>query len=254
MDERIHLDDVVGHHLEGADAGALGRVTQVFRDADTQTAEWAVLETPAGSRFVPLQDVDLTREVPRVPYTAALVEQAPQFDPDAGHLTRAEEADLYEHYGIEYDVSSLIQHQTGGQLGGASGQHIGRHRAQGGDEPAEPHPHEHSTEHAKAEHVDGDHLVRPGVLDAGVAPRVQESVARATSEVSFGTGIGGSMMGNASTHSSAGTNANTDLSERDDLTTTTGSERAVRGDAPADAVRGDAMTDIAGHVDDDDKR
>ena len=247
MDERPHPDDVMGQHLEGADAGALGRVTQVYRDADTQTAEWAVLETPAGSRFVPLQDVDLTSEAPRVPYTAAQVEQAPQFDPDAGHLTREEEADLYQHYGIEYDVSALIQHQTGGQLGGASGQHIGRHRATAGDESAGPdgvgefddaHP-------AEDQYADGDHLVRPGVLDAGVAPRVQESVSRPSAEVSFGTGIGGSMMGNASTHSSAGTNANTDLSERDDLTATTGSERAVRGDKAADAVRGDALTDIA---------
>ena len=250
MDERIHLDDVMGHHLEGADAGALGRVTQVYRDADTQTAEWAVLETPAGSRFVPLQDVDLTSEAPRVPYTAAQVEQAPQFDPDAGHLTREEEADLYQHYGIEYDVSSLIQHQTGGQLGGASGQHVGRHRTAGGERAAESE----SARPAEEQHADGDHLVRPEVLDAGVAPRIQESVSRPSSEVSFGTGIGGSMMGNASTHSAAGTNANTDLSERDDLMATTGSERADRGDKPADAVRGDAMTDIAGDDDQEAKR
>ena len=235
MDERTYLEDVMGRSLTGAGGADLGRVTQVYRDNDTQRPEWAVVETTHGRRFVPLREVTGQGETPQVPYAADQVAAAPEVDADAGHLSRAQEAELYQHYGLDYDVSTLLHDRTGLPVGlegpgpdrnaadrSAEGEHLGRHRA-----------------------PDGDLDVGRGVLDAGVAPRDQAATSSRESEVSFGTGIGGSLMGNASTRSSAGTNANTDLSARDDLDLTTGTERSSREGMPGDEVRGDAMTDIA---------
>ena len=237
MDERTYLEDVLGRSLTGAGGADLGRVTQVYRDNDTQRPEWAIVDTQHGRRFVPLRELTGQGETPQVPYTAEQVASAPEFDADAGHLSRSQEADLYQHYGLGYDVSTLLHDRTGLPVGLEGPGPAGNAPGAGGDAPRE-----HVARHRAP---DGDHEVRPGVLDAGVAPRDQASTSSGASEVSFGTGIGGSMMGNASTRSAAGTNANTDLSARDDLEITTGTERSSREGMPGDEVRGDAMTDIA---------
>jgi hypothetical protein len=108
--------------------------------------------------------------------------------------------------------------------------------------------------------VDADHEVRRGALDEGTERRSPELAgtqggaahgadtgvgAGFGGAATMGTGVGGSAMGNASSRSAAGTNANTDLAARDDLLTTTGSERSGGGD-----VTGDSMIDFARDPDD----
>ena len=110
------LGDVTGHELIGSD-GPIGRIERVYRDDDTQRLEWAVV----GARFVPLAEAIVSGEAVRVPYSRAQVEQSPQV-PDTGHVYRGQEADLYLHYGLDYDVTSLVAHQTRGPHGDAAGQ------------------------------------------------------------------------------------------------------------------------------------
>jgi hypothetical protein len=105
---------------------------------------------------------------------------------------------------------------------------------------------------------DADHDVRTGALDAGVEARDPEGSAGTTGGgagdeapgfgggTTMGTGPGGTAMGNAGTRSAAGTAANTELSDRDDLTTTSGSERSSTDDAT-----GDSMIDMARDRDSD---
>src|SRR5215218_1073835 len=62
--------------------------------------------TPAcsapGPSFVPLAQATPTDHEVRVPYDKQLVKDAPRIDPD-GHLSEAEERQLWRHYGLDYD-------------------------------------------------------------------------------------------------------------------------------------------------------
>jgi hypothetical protein len=82
--------------------------------------------------FIPLADAETDATGLRVPYTAEQVSTAPRVDADAGHVSRGQEADLYLHYGIDYDVSRLVQDRTTGL--GAGGDPIGSEQRQ----PARP--------------------------------------------------------------------------------------------------------------------
>ncbi len=215
-------DDVTeGLQVFGSDGTSLGIVDRVYRDNDTGRPEWAVV----GSRFLPLRDVTYDVDGLRVGYSRDQVDGAPEADPDAGFLTRAQEADLYLHYGIDYDVTTLIQHQTGGERGGASGEDLGE------DPPAADRD---------AAAADPDHLVRTGVLDSGVVARDQRDGQRSGGEQVFGTGSGGTLMGTAGTRRAAGTAATTPLDERDDLTTSDGESSSEDGDPS-----GSALSDVA---------
>lgn len=68
-----------------------------------------------------------------------------------------------------------------------------------------------------AEAFDVDHDVRRGVVDRGVARRDQTEHMRSGHEVTLGTGVGGTYMGTAGSHSAAGTAATSDLDRRRDL-------------------------------------
>jgi hypothetical protein len=123
MIESGDIGDVEGADAVAADGTVLGAVRRVYRDDDTGRLEWAVVSTAEGDRFVPLQEAQLAGGSLRVPYAPAEVASAPEVDADAGHVSRGQEADLYLHYGIDYDVSRLLQDRTTGL--GAGGDPIG---------------------------------------------------------------------------------------------------------------------------------
>jgi len=233
MIDNDRLGDVEGAELLGSGDAPLGRVERVYRDDDSGQLAWAVLAVQGHARFVPLAEAELSDGALRVPYSADQVAASPEVDPDAGHVSRGQEADLYLHYGMDYDVSTLLHDQTAGPVVDESTDDGGQ------DEQRSDGP------------VAGDSAVRTGVLDVGTHRREPELAGASGgapgggSAATMGTGPGGSAMGNASLSSAAGTNANTDLSARDDLLTTTGSERSEGGGD----VAGDSMIDIAGRTD-----
>jgi hypothetical protein len=250
MIDNDRIGEVEGAEVVGVDGAALGRVRRVFRDDDTGHLEWAVVDVGGESSFVPLADAETDETGLRVPYTAEQVSTAPRVDADAGHVSRGQEADLYLHYGIDYDVSRLVQDRTTGL--GAGGDPIGPSSDSQPAQGSAPMTEQTSGDTS----VDADHEVRRGALDEGTERRSPEIAgtqggaahgadtgvgAGFGGAATMGTGAGGSAMGNASTRSAAGTNANTDLAARDDLLTTTGSERSGGGGD----VTGDSMIDFA---------
>ena len=95
------LQAVIGSTAVAAD-GKLGTVGEVYLDDETGRPEWATIRTGMfGTKesFVPLADADLSGEDLRLPYDKDKVKHAPQIDTD-GHLSPAEEDELYRYYGI----------------------------------------------------------------------------------------------------------------------------------------------------------
>jgi uncharacterized protein (TIGR02271 family) len=95
------LSSVIGSTAIGAD-GKLGTVGEVYLDDETGRPEWATVRTGMfGTKesFVPLAEADLSGSDLRLPYDKDKVKHAPHVDTD-GHLSPAEEAELYRYYGI----------------------------------------------------------------------------------------------------------------------------------------------------------
>jgi uncharacterized protein (TIGR02271 family) len=80
----------------------VGKVSDIFVDDETGQAEWLALSTglfAKRSSFVPIQGVAADGDQLVIAYDKAMVKDAPQVDDDSdGHLTPAEEQELYRYY------------------------------------------------------------------------------------------------------------------------------------------------------------
>jgi hypothetical protein len=93
-----------GDDLSDRDGEKIGRIEEIYLDADSSEPEWALVHTGLfGSKrtFVPLADATEVEGQLRVPLGKDTVNGAPQIEPN-GQLTKPEEAELYRHYGLEY--------------------------------------------------------------------------------------------------------------------------------------------------------
>jgi sporulation protein YlmC with PRC-barrel domain len=93
-----------GDELADRDGEKIGRIEEIYLDADSSEPEWALVHTGLfGSKrtFVPLADATEVDGQLRVPLEKATVKGAPGIEPN-GQLTKPEEAKLYRHYGLEY--------------------------------------------------------------------------------------------------------------------------------------------------------
>jgi uncharacterized protein (TIGR02271 family) len=107
------LDVLIGSTAVGPD-GTLGTVGEVYLDDETGRPEWATVRTGMfGTKesFVPLADADVAGDGLRVPYDKETVKNAPHIDAE-GHLSPAEEAELYRYYGIATDTSAAVADTT----------------------------------------------------------------------------------------------------------------------------------------------
>jgi uncharacterized protein (TIGR02271 family) len=107
------LDVVIGSTAVGPD-GKLGTVGEVYLDDETGRPEWATVRTGLfGTKesFVPLADADVSGNDLRVPYDKDKVKHAPQIE-SAGHLSPAEETELYRYYGIGSDSAAPVADTT----------------------------------------------------------------------------------------------------------------------------------------------
>ncbi len=89
--------------VRGAGGEELGRVGLVYADDGTGRPEWVTVDPGRGRdevRFLPLQEGQIVDADVVVPYTDEQVRSAPYVDPDQGHLSRTQEADLYAHFGV----------------------------------------------------------------------------------------------------------------------------------------------------------
>jgi uncharacterized protein (TIGR02271 family) len=94
-----------GRTLLDRDGSRIGTIDAIYLDDHTGQPEWALVNTGlfgTKSSFVPLAQATQTDQDVRVPYDKQLVKDAPRIDPD-GHLSEAEERQLWRHYGLDYD-------------------------------------------------------------------------------------------------------------------------------------------------------
>jgi uncharacterized protein (TIGR02271 family) len=101
---REHVLSWRGRDMVDNDGDKIGKIEEIYLDAETNEPEWAVVTTGLfGSKqsFVPIGDATSSGDGIRVPFEKATVKDAPKVDPD-GRLSQEEERELYRHYGREY--------------------------------------------------------------------------------------------------------------------------------------------------------
>src|SRR4029453_12326168 len=98
-----------GRVMVARDREKIGEVVDIYLDNETDRPEWAVVRTGLfglRSTFVPLAEAREVGDELQVPHQRLQVKQAPTIEPD-GQLSAAEEAELYRHYGLDYDTVTL---------------------------------------------------------------------------------------------------------------------------------------------------
>src|SRR5215217_6631558 len=106
-----------GRVMVDRDSNKIGEVVDIYLDNETDRPEWAVVRTGLfglRSTFVPLAEAREVGDELQVPHQRLQVKQAPNIEPD-GHLSAAEEAELYRHYGLDYDTVTLDNDAPAGQ-------------------------------------------------------------------------------------------------------------------------------------------
>jgi hypothetical protein len=110
----------LGRTMIDRDGNQLGEITDIYLDRETDRPEWAVVRTGLfglRSSFVPLAAASEVEHDIQVPHERTLVKDAPNVEAD-GQLSEAEEAELYRHYGLDYDTVTADSDQAAGQSGG----------------------------------------------------------------------------------------------------------------------------------------
>ncbi len=106
-----------GRVMVDRDSNKIGEVVDIYLDTETGRPEWAVVRTGLfgmRSTFVPLADAREVGDELQVPYQRVQVKEAPNIEPD-GQLSEVEEAELYRHYGLDYDTVTLDSGSPAGQ-------------------------------------------------------------------------------------------------------------------------------------------
>jgi uncharacterized protein (TIGR02271 family) len=91
----------------GTGGEKLGTLGDIYFGDDTGTPHWATVNTGlfgTSHSFVPLDRATVDGEILQVPYDKDMVKGAPRVEAD-GHLSPAEEDELYRYYGVS-DVSA----------------------------------------------------------------------------------------------------------------------------------------------------
>jgi hypothetical protein len=107
----------VGRVMVDRDSNKIGEVISIYLDNETDQPEWAVVRTGLfgmRSSFVPLAEAREVGDELQVPHRRLQVKEAPSIEPD-GQLSPAEEAELYRHYGLDYDTVTLDRGAPAGE-------------------------------------------------------------------------------------------------------------------------------------------
>ena len=96
----------LGRVMIDRDGHRIGEITDVYLDNETGRPEWAVVRTGLfglRSTFTPLAEATEVGDQVQIRHQRTQVRDAPGIEPD-GQLSAAEEAELYRHYGLDYDA------------------------------------------------------------------------------------------------------------------------------------------------------
>jgi uncharacterized protein (TIGR02271 family) len=101
------VDTWQGRTLLDRDSSRIGTIDAIYLDDQTGQPEWALVNTGlfgTKSSFVPLAQAFQSDNDVLVPYDKQLVKDAPRIDSDQ-HLSEADERQLWQHYGLDYDTT-----------------------------------------------------------------------------------------------------------------------------------------------------
>jgi hypothetical protein len=107
----------LGRVVVDRDSNKIGEVVDIYLDHENSRPEWAVVRTGMfgmSSTFVPLAEAREVGDELQVPHQRLRVKEAPNIEPD-GQLSEVEEAELYRHYGLDYDTVTLDSGSPAGQ-------------------------------------------------------------------------------------------------------------------------------------------
>jgi uncharacterized protein (TIGR02271 family) len=96
------LTSLIGHHVYDAEGSKLGTIGSIYKSDATGAPEWVTVKTGLfGTKesFVPLNGAEADDKGLHVTVSKDIVRDAPRIDED-GHLSDAETAALYRHYGL----------------------------------------------------------------------------------------------------------------------------------------------------------
>jgi hypothetical protein len=117
----------LGRVMLDRDGNRLGEITDIYLDRETERPEWAVVRTGLfglRSSFVPLAEASEIDDQIQIPHERTLVKDAPNIEAD-GQLSEAEEAELYRHYGLDYDTVTPDSDHAAGQPDGSAADTMG---------------------------------------------------------------------------------------------------------------------------------
>ena len=115
---QLNHQDIVGQTAFDVDGNEVGEVEYCYLDLDTDLPEWVAVKTGklmGRSRLVPLMDATMTDEGLHLAFGKDQIKRAPELDLDMD-LTEAEEAPLFEHYGLAYSQSESDTGLPAGRL------------------------------------------------------------------------------------------------------------------------------------------
>ncbi|MGY1711701.1 DUF2382 domain-containing protein [Geodermatophilus sp. SYSU D00758] len=101
------ISRVIGKDVYDESGDKIGSASEVYLDDETGQPEWVTVRTGLfGTKesFVPIRDAAMTDDGLRVPVSKSAVKDAPKIDTD-GHLSPAEEQELYRYYSMEYGTA-----------------------------------------------------------------------------------------------------------------------------------------------------
>ena len=136
MFDKSQAGSIIGQQLRTSDGGKIGKIGQVYLDDYHDQPEWITVNTGmfgTNESFVPLAEATLDDDGGvTVPYTKDKIQDAPNIE-DSGHLSEAQEQDLYTYYDIPFttegstfpDTSKLGQTTTQTTAGTAAGTAVG---------------------------------------------------------------------------------------------------------------------------------
>ncbi|WP_327582411.1 PRC-barrel domain-containing protein [Nonomuraea sp. NBC_00507] len=102
MATQTEIRNLLECHVIGPNGEPIGEVGQVYLNERTDEPEWVTVRTGfLGMRqtFVPLAGSHRAGHEIQIPFDRETVHTAPHIDVD-GHLSAAEEIELYRHYGM----------------------------------------------------------------------------------------------------------------------------------------------------------
>ncbi|GEA87965.1 DUF2382 domain-containing protein [Cellulomonas cellasea] len=111
---------VSGGTVVGPDGQKIGKLGQIFLDEQSGQPEWLTVSTGffgTSQSFVPLSDATVQGDEIHVPFDKDKIKGAPRVDDEDGHLSEAEESELYAYYGRTYGGTDTYESTTTAGLG-----------------------------------------------------------------------------------------------------------------------------------------